>query len=122
MIFKICLFSIAASSNFTERTLFPVCTKSLCVNVTIIDDDVLETEESLAVSGELSEEAVRNGILLNNSRLEIDILDNDDGEYIQYNIHLVISIKLSVTGKFIAFTHWTQVLSLLGLVFCVVVK
>ena len=89
---------IAASSNFIERTLFPVCTQSLCVNVTIIDDDVLETEESLVVSVELSEEAVRNGILLNNSRLEIDILDNDDGEYIQYNIHLVISIKLSVTG------------------------
>ena len=82
MILKICLFSIAASSNFTERTLFPVCTKSLCVNVTIIDDDVLETEESLVVSVELSEEAVRNGILLNVSRLEIDILDNDDGEYI----------------------------------------
>ena len=70
------------------------------------------------MSVELSEEAVRNGILLNNSRLEIDILDNDDDEY---NIH-VISIKLSVTGKFIAFTHWTQVLSLLGLVFCFVVK
>ena len=99
---------MAASSNFTERTLFPVCTKSLCVNVTIIDDDVLETEESLVVSVELSEEAVRN--LLNNSRLEIDILDNDDGEYIQYNIHLVISIKLSVTGKFIAFTHWFRFL------------
>ena len=80
MILKICLFSIAASSNFTERTLFPVCTKSLCVNVTIIDDDVMETEESLVVSVELSEEAVRNG----NSHLEIDILDNDDGEYIQY--------------------------------------
>ena len=77
---------MAASSNFTERTLFPVCTKSLCVNVTIIDDDILETEESLVVS---VEEAIRNGILLNNSRLEIDILDNDDGEYIQYNIHLL---------------------------------
>ena len=34
------------------------------------------------MSVELSEEAVRNGILLNDSRLEIDILDNDDGEYI----------------------------------------
>ena len=65
-----------------ERTLFPICTESLCVNVTIIDDDILETEESLVVSVELSEEAVRNGILLNDSRLEIDILDNDDGEYI----------------------------------------
>ena len=96
---------MAASSNFTKRTLFPVCTQSLCVNVTIIDDDILETEESLVVSVELSEEAVRNGILLNDSRLEIDILDNDDGEYIQYN---VISIKFSVTGKFTAFTHWTS--------------
>ena len=96
---------MAASSNFTKRTLFPVCAQSLCVNVTIIDDDILETEESLIVSVELSEEAVRNGILLNDSRLEIDILDNDDGEYIQYN---VISIKLSVTGKFTAFTHWTS--------------
>ena len=72
---------MAASSNFIERTPFPVCTQSLCVNVTIIDDDILETEESLVVSVELSEEAVRNGILINDSRLEIFILDNDDGEY-----------------------------------------
>ena len=72
---------MAAFSNFTRWTLFPICTQNLCVNVTIIDDDILETEESLIVSVELSEEAVRNGILLNDSRLEIDILDNDDGEY-----------------------------------------
>ena len=76
---------MAASSNFTRWTLFPVCTQSLCVNVTIIDDDILETEESLVVSVELSEEAVRNGTLLNDSRLEIDILDNDDGEYNSIN-------------------------------------
>ena len=75
---------MAASPNFMQRTPFPVCTQSRCVNITIIDDDILETEESLIVSVELSEEAVRNGILLNDSRLEIDILDNDDGEYIQY--------------------------------------
>ena len=77
-------FSMAASLNFMLRTLFPVCTQSRCVNIIIIDDDILETKESLIVSVELSEEAVRNGILLNDSRLEIDILDNDDGEYIQY--------------------------------------
>ena len=79
-----------------ESTLFPICTPSFCVNVTIIDDDILETEESLVVSVELSEEAVRNGILLNDSRLEIDILDNDNGEY-NNTVHLVISIKGSVT-------------------------
>ena len=80
-----------------ERTLFPICTESLCVNVTIIDDDILETEESLVVSVELSEEAVRNGILLNDSRLEIDILDNDDGEYI-YTVYISGNKCLELKG------------------------
>ena len=49
---------MAASSNFIKRALFPICTQSLCVNVTIIDDDILEREEGLVVSVELSEETV----------------------------------------------------------------
>ena len=64
-----------------RRELFLNCSTSLCVNISIHDDTVLEVEETFYVSVELGTTALRTNISLNETKLQVIILDNEAGKY-----------------------------------------
>ena len=64
-------------TTIEREILFDTCTEMSCFNVSIIDDDFLEKEEAVHVLVSLREEL---SITVNNSDLEILILDNENGD------------------------------------------
>ena len=70
--------TVGFESNTTERQIpFDTCTEMSCFNVSIIDDDILEKDEAVNVLVSLREEL---SITVNNSDLEILIVDNENGD------------------------------------------
>ena len=65
-----------------QRELFLNCSNFLCVNIPIHDDTVLESEETFYVSVELGTTALRTNISLNETQLQVTILDNEAGKYL----------------------------------------
>ena len=63
-----------------QREFFLNCSDSLCVNISIHDDTILEFEETFYVSVELGTTALRTNISLNETKMYITIMDNDAGK------------------------------------------
>ena len=62
--------------------LFAACEIRSCVNVSITNDDILETTESFFVN--LNRNGLDSRIMLDPTRGEIEILDDDDSMIIPY--------------------------------------
>ena len=65
--------------GYEIQTAFSLCTKRLCVNITINEDTVLEKEELFYVSMSLGMYVTKSFIIFNGTLLPIVIVDDDKG-------------------------------------------